>query len=172
MKTYILLNNIEVVRIYKFLTHEEKKEILKSRIEGNPNEIKERLTKVDNTEVLIIPFNKLNHFTYKYRKKLILHYPSKKVLSNLMIKCILKKKLPMIGIILINNKNDIVPFAECIIKNIFIPSELSDIWNQILKKKEIFSGKTLYQIYKEYFKCKLVEENSSIDNVLKHFLVN
>ncbi len=155
--------------MYKFLTDKEEKKILKSRAVGTTEEIKKRLTNVDNTDVLIIPFNKLNHFTYKYRDKLILHYPSKKFLGSLMTKYILKKKLPMQGIILISNSKDIVPFAECIINNIFLPEELNDYWNEILNKKQTLTGNTLYQIYKEYFKDNFIKSNSNIDNAFEIF---
>ncbi|APC38879.1 hypothetical protein [Clostridium estertheticum] len=148
--------------MFKFFEKDDIEKILNNkRIQGTNEEKLERIRHVDETEALLVRFERMINFTYKNRKSLILHYPSKKINNELMIKEGLKKKVPLIGNIFLSKESsrDIIPFAECVINGIFLPEELAIHWNKMFEIKLNDRRGTLYNIYNENIKKEL-EENA------------
>lgn len=139
--------------MFKFFTEEEVNNILRNpkyRIEGTDEEKLKRIKHIDETDALIIRFERMRNFTYKNRKSLILHYPSISINNKIFLKNTFKKKVPFIGNIFLSrgdsNKTELIPFAECIIKEVYLPEELADYWNKMINiQKQIDT--TLYNIY-------------------------
>lgn len=147
--------------MFKLFEKDDIEKILNSkRIQGTNEEKLKRIRHVDETEALLLRFERMINFTYKNRKSLVLHYPSKKINNELMNEG-LKKKLPLIGNIFLSKESsrNIIPFAECIINGIFLPEELAIYWNKMIKIQLSDKQGTLYSIYNANIKKEL-EENA------------
>ena len=158
--------------MYDRATKEEIEKILTHRCKPEEEEQRKKiLEKVMNTDVFFIPFDKVNHYTYKNQKTLILHYPIGKFLKTHIVEYILKRNLPFDGVIFINKSGNqkIIPYAECMISNIFLPNELEIYWNAMINKKNEYKNKTYYQIYKEYFKEDIINYNPEVDETFEVF---
>lgn len=156
--------------MYKFFTDDEVDSILNNkRIKGTNEKKLKRIKHIDDTDALFVRFERMINFTYKNRKNLVLHYPSIKINNEPMIQYGLKRKLPMIGNIFLSKKDstDIIPFAECIIKQIFLPNEIVEYWNMMIERQENSKDITFYNIYNENIKKYLSEKNPELNEAFE-----
>lgn len=140
----------EIMKQY-IIDQQKINEILSHRINTSDERAKRNaiLEKVLKSDVIVIPFDKTFHYSYKHHKNIILHYASKNFLHKLMTKSILKDNLPLLGFLVLNtiSGSEIIPLAEISIETIYLPSELESYWNLILGNKKKEPNKSLYELY-------------------------
>lgn len=125
--------------------------------------------------IIFVPFEVGNFYSYKDRDELILEYPIKKIGKDNIKDFEFNNELPTVGFIYIYDKNipnKKVPFAEISIKKIILPDEISDMMLKIENEKTLNIDKTYIECFDRLqAEDKLGADNREIREWVRKFLI-